>query len=840
MVFNSIEIMRFQIFSRASRAHGKGIGRIGLIAGLLVLVNLVALRLIDPSPVELFRHQVFDLYQRIEPAQIDDVPVVIVDIDEASLETIGQWPWPRPIITDIVKNLAIAGAVVIGFDVIFAERDRVSPPALADEIANIDAEVRDYLRRLPDNDGTFADIIGRTRTVLAQAGSNNEKGLVDRPAPKKTSIAEIGGDPRNFLYAYGGITRNIPVLEDAAHGLGMINLAAESDGIIRRVPLALNVGGTVVPTLGVEMLRLATEQSTIGVRSDDAGINSIVLAGMKIPTDKHGEVWVRFAPAYSVPYVPAKDVLDGTVDPAEIAGKFVLIGTSAVGLLDIKTTPVASFMPGVEAHAQFLANVLKQDLLSRPAFLLATEVSVTVVASIIILLLTPRLSAAATLFFGGGIMIVLAGVSWYLYTAQGILFDVTATAITTFMIYALLTYVKYVREEADKKMVRRTFSQYLAPAVVDQLAENPDQLKLGGENREMTILFSDIRGFTSISERIGAEELTTLINRILTPLTEAILEKGGTVDKYIGDCLMAFWNAPYRRPRSACQATACLAALDMIRQVKDGQRMPYPRRRPIDSEEPGFQTRLKSASAIGLNSGVVLCRQHRLGAAVRLFRARRFGQPVVPSRGPDERFMACPIVLGETTAAAADRHRRHGRRSTGCRSKGRAATGRDIRPWSATNTLAAEPQVPANSRPMHDGVHGKAYFGQEWEAAPRTKVKQPARALAEPMNFGLPLDHFYEICSKSGSRLVPRSQDLPAPIGMGSSWRSRSKLRILECVPRAIRPRFLDSRELSAHPYMRGLVGRLAQRESAAFTRQRSQVQSLQRPPILSKDYMPS
>jgi len=727
---NIIEKTRNILFKSGSQASGKGIGRVGIVIGLLLLVNLVGIRWIDPAPVEVLRHQAFDFYQRLDPPKIgDEVPVVIVDIDEASLAAIGQWPWPRTVIAGIVRNLATSGAAVIGFDVIFAEPDRVSPPILADKIGDITDEVRTYLRGLPDSDEGFAAIVGATRTVLAQSVNDDSESLAGRPPTKKTAIAEIGGNPRRSMNAYAGLTRNIPPLEAAAHGLGMINVADERDGIVRRAPLVMNVDGTILPALGIEMLRLATGQTTIGIRSDKAGINSVVVAGVAIPTDKKGRVWVRFSAAKSIRYIPAKDVLDGTVDRSLLAGKFVLIGTSAVGLLDTKTTPVSAFMPGVEMHAQFLANVLTQNLLSRPNYLEVTEIALTVLISLLILVLTPRLSAVATLLFGGAFIAVLAGISWYLFTTEGILFDVSATGVTAFTIYAALTYIKYVREEADKKQVRRTFSQYLAPAVVDRLAQHPEQLKLGGENREMTILFSDIRGFTAIAEHTDATELTALINRILTPMTDAVLVHGGTVDKYIGDCLMAFWNAPIDDPDHA--RNGCLAALDMIRRIEDLNATLRAESAKFEDGHEMPEIRI----GVGLNSGS--CCVGNIGSAQR-FDYSVLGDSVnLSSRLEGQTgYYGCPIVVGESTAAAApdlamvriDRIKVIGRQQ----------------PVDIYAVLGdadyAEDLSFRRFKEEHDGFMD-AYFGRRWDAA--TEKLRQCREMAERLD--LPFAKFYAL-----------------------------------------------------------------------------------------------
>jgi len=719
---------QFRLFGSSGPAK-KGLGRVGIIIGLLILLISVGVRWIDPAPVEVLRQQVFDLYQRLSPAVIaDSVPIVIADIDEGSLATIGQWPWPRTVVAGLVRRLAESGAVVIGFDVIFAEPDRVSPPVLADQIEGLSDEVRAYLRAMPDSDAGFAKIVGATRTVLAQSANNDPGSLEGRPPPqKKTAIAEIGGDPRKALIRYAGLTRNIPSLEAAAHGLGTINVAAERDGIVRRVPLVMNVGGTILPALGIEMLRLATGKTTIGIRSNKAGIESVLIAGLVIPTDERGRVWVRFSKARSIRYIPIQDILAGTVDKSLIAGKFVLVGTSAIGLLDTKTTPVAAFMPGVEMHAQFLANVLTQNLLSRPNYFKVTEIALMILISLLILVLTPRLSAVATLLFGVTFITVLAGVSWYLFTTEGILFDVTAAGMTTFAIYAALTYVKYAREEADKKQVRQTFAQYLAPAVVDRLAEHPELLKLGGETRDMTVLFSDIRGFTSIAEHAHATELTTLINRILTPMTDAVLIHDGTIDKYIGDCLMAFWNAPLDDPNHA--RNGCLAALDMIRRIKDLNTTLRAEGAKFEDGHDIPEIRI----GVGLNSGD--CCVGNVGSAQR-FDYSVLGDSVNLSARLEGQsgYYGCPIVVGEATAAAApdmamvriDRVKVVGR-------------GKAVEIYAVLGDQAYAEEAPYQRfKEEHDSFM-EAYFGRRWDAA--IEILKQCREMASQLE--LPFDKFY-------------------------------------------------------------------------------------------------
>ena len=541
-------------------------GRLGArhfaIAGVL-LALFVGLRIWDPAPVEALRLQVFDFYQRIQPRVASAQPVVIVDIDDTSLAEIGQWPWPRNVIAELTDRLFRLRAAVVAFDVIFAEPDRMSPHLVAQRFPTLGNEAAAALRTLPSYDAVFADSLRKGRVVLAQAPVGRDGVGNNRPPQRKAAMAEVGGDPRPFLISFGGMLRNMEPLEQAAKGLGSVTFAPEADGIARRVPLVVRVGNEIVPSLTAEILRVATGQTTLVVRSNIAGIDSIIVGGVAIPTDNYARKWVYFAPPDPARYISARDILQGVVPPERIAGKLVVVGTSATALGDIKATPVSPAMPGVEVHAQLLETILSGSGLIRPNYALGAELVVLVAAGLIIAVLTAFGGALATLAFGAVAASGMGAGSWYLYARHGVLIDVAFAAVGSIAVYTVLVWARYVREESERKSVRRAMSQYLSPALVDQLAADPSRLVLGGELRTMTFLFSDIRGFTSISERYKSDptSLTRLINRFMTPMTDVILARSGTIDKYIGDCIMAFWNAPL--PDAAHATHALEAALDM-------------------------------------------------------------------------------------------------------------------------------------------------------------------------------------------------------------------------------------------------------------------------------------
>ena len=619
--------------------------------GLAILIGLAAVRLWDPQPVETLRLRAFDLYQVIQPRENPESQVTIVDIDEESLAEIGQWPWPRNILADMLDRLMAMGAIVVGFDIIFAESDRLSPDKLAASIPGLDETTAAALRALPSNDDLFAQALARSRSVIGISAIDRdltEEG--DKPI-RKTSVAFIGGDPKRFLKKLPGILRLVPELEDAAPGRGMVTIEPEADGIVRRVPAVLRVGDLVFPSLVVEMLRVATGNATYGIRSNRDGIESIVIHKDFPPilTDQNGTIWVHFTPyEREGRYVSAKDVINGAVPLERIQNKFILVGTSATGLLDIRTSPIDSLIPGVEVHANMLETILTPNMpqLTRIQNADGAEPIFALLAGLLMIILLPVIGAGWALLLGGALIGGLIGASWYAYTDSLVLIDVTYPAISTFALYSILTYASYSRAASEKRQVRGAFGRYLSPALVEQLADDPSRLVLGGETKTMTLLFCDIRGFTTISEAFKADPagLTQLINKFLTPMTDLILERSGTIDKYMGDCIMAFWNAPLDDPDHAKHG--CDSALAMFEGLG-----PLNERLKADAQaenRPHHPIRV----GIGLNTGD--CVVGNLGSSQR-FDYSVLGDSVnlaARLEGQSKNYGA-DIVIGEMTRAAA-------------------------------------------------------------------------------------------------------------------------------------------------------------------------------------------
>jgi len=619
--------------------------RFGLARGLalLLLLALAALRIFDPLPIQELRVRVFDLFQVLQPREATERPVVIIDIDEQSLKSVGQWPWPRTRIADLISRLTQMGALVIAFDVVFAEPDRMSPGVAANEFRDLDDAIRTKLRALPSNDAVLADALKNSRVVLGESGLPF---AVAQPEGVKPPIglATMGGDPRPFLLNFPGLLRNVPQLEQAASGRGLFTIRAERDGIVRRVPIVMQAQGTVMPSLTLEMLRVASGSNTVLIRSDHAGVQSAAVPGFVIPTDRNGQLWIHFAPHDKARYVSAGDVLEGKVPPDRIARRLVLIGTSAVGLLDSKTTPIDPVMPGVEVHAQVLESVLTQSVLTSPNYAIGVELIAALLLGIAIIWLAPILSPALLLAFGAAIIAVTLGASWYFYQQAGLLFDATYPLLSSALVYLTLVFSNYISEQAQRRRIRSAFGQYLSPALVEQLAQSPDKLVLGGEEREMSILFSDVRGFTTISElyKEDPQGLTSLMNSFLTPLTNAIIDHKGTIDKYMGDAVMAFWNAPLHDERH--EYNACEAALEMLHRVDT-----LNRQREQQAGEAG-QRFIPIKVGIGINTG--RCVVGNMGSDLR-FNYSVLGDPVnLASRleGQSKNY-GVPIILGSKTAS---------------------------------------------------------------------------------------------------------------------------------------------------------------------------------------------
>jgi len=593
---------------------------------------------------------VFDIYQRESPRQADpNAPVRIVAIDDRSLKEVGQWPWSRTVMAKLVDKLREAGAAVVVFDVLFTERDRLSPslllPYLADSGASKD-EVHHVLATVPDPDKKFAEAIAKLPVVLGFALTDSGGNGTPQRKAGFAFIGGVGDDPLRSVQRYSGAIGDLPVLQAAAAGSGFVNSRPDWDNVLRRIPLVMRLGNRPVPSLAAEALRLALGGSTYIGRSSGAsdgkrfgentGLNSFLIGAVAVPTDSDGMVWMHYAAPDPRRYISASDILSGKFARSRINGDIVLVGVTAKGLNDLHATPLARDTPGTEIHAQLIEQVLQQNFLTRPDWLVGAETAFSVVVGLLMIVLIPRIGALASAAVGGVAIAGAVATSWFAFRDAQMLVDPAFPILIIAGIYVAATLLSYRQTERRQREIRQAFSRYMSPYMVAELARHPEKLVLGGEIKLITIMFCDIRGFTTLSEGLSAEELARLINNFLTPMTEIITTHKGTIDKYIGDCIMAFWNAPLDDPDHA--KNAVLAAQAM-------------RRRLVElNEEWAAVGRRQLHVGIGINTGE--CCVGNFGSEQR-FDYSLLGDPVnLSSRleGLTKQY-GVDLIIGEDTAA---------------------------------------------------------------------------------------------------------------------------------------------------------------------------------------------
>lgn len=540
---------------------------------LMVLFVAATARIVAPDLLERLSLICFDFYQRAAPREpAGEVPIRIVDIDNDSLSKIGQWPWPRAVIAKLIDRLRDAGAAVIAFDIDFAEPDRTSPkmilPLMVQNGAGAE-EAETLLAALPDPDQRLAAEMG---TIPVAAGFILANHGETRPPILKAGFALAGNDPLGHVRSFRAAIPNLPPLEKAAAGTGFLNQSPDWDNVVRKVPLILKLGDKPYPSLAAETLRLA-----LGVRSyvaraagangdkdfgEHTGLTAIRIGQLTIPTDSAGRVWLYYASTRHNLFVSAAAVLAGKFNRALFADHIVLIGTSAAGVInDQNATPIAPDMPGVEIHAQLIEQILQGTFLVRPDWAVGAEIVFTLVSSIGLILGVSRIGALLSAALGAAAVTTAVGVSWLAFRHGHLLLDPVYPGAVLTLVYLVASLVGYLQTEARQREIRSAFSRYMSPHYVEELAAHPEKLVLGGETRTMTIMFCDIRGFTTRAEAMDARTLTSFMNSYLAPMTEIITEHKGTIDKYIGDCIMAFWNAPLDDPDHAKNAIQAAQAM---------------------------------------------------------------------------------------------------------------------------------------------------------------------------------------------------------------------------------------------------------------------------------------
>ena len=520
----------------------------------VAFVTLLVLTFIgvkDPQVKEILRLKSFDILLQSETKEISK-DIAIVAIDEKAIEKYGQWPWKRDVLANVILELREKGAGVIVLPMLFSEPDRLGG----------DLDLTNVLEY---------------GIVISQIGTNqiNKNGV-----PR--GVAKVN-DPLPFLFEWGGMLGPIPEFHIAS-GVGVSNTAPEVDGVVRRMPLLMKIGEDIYPAMAIEVIRVAVGAPSYQVKSGEAGVQAMRVPGFSIiKTDANARVWLRWNKEYET--ISAADM-----NFTKFAGRTVIIGMNAEGLGGIIETPVGERY-AYELTASTLETVLQEKQITRTDIMPLIELAIAFIAGLILIILT-----RFTPYYIVAVAMVMMSIGSFVYSnfffqQKLMLFDPSWIFITIIFVGLHSIFNRFVLEFKLKQQIKKQFEHYLEPKMVKKLQQNPNLLKLGGETKELTFLFSDIRGFTPISEKYqkNPQGLTVVINKFLTPMTNIIMNNGGTIDKYMGDCIMAFWNAPIDTANH--KELAIKSALEMIDKLKEL------------NDSDGFGDDNKLNIGIGINSG---------------------------------------------------------------------------------------------------------------------------------------------------------------------------------------------------------------------------------------------
>lgn len=574
--------------------------------GLLLVLVMMLLQFSDmplmQQAMQRLDSLVYDLrLKAMLPERHVDPRIVIVDIDEKSLQTEGHWPWSRDKLGRLVDQLFEQGAAVAGFDVIFAEPERNSGETVLQRLAEVEGgshalvrQLRDYLP-LFDNNAAFAEKLQNRDVVLGYIfHTRGEDAVGALPQPLVVEPEEAAA--RVAMPDIVSYTGNIEVLQQAAQFGGFFTLQPDPDGIIRRAPIVVRHDGRLYPSLGLEVARLFLMTDKVELQTarvaDQEILEAVWLGNIAIPTDSEGRVIIPYHGLWGTyPYISATDVLQGKLPPGKLDNAIVLIGTTAQGLFDLRATPIQAVYPGVEVHANIIASVLDNSFPMEPAWATGADFLLSLLVGVSLALLFPRLAPLPLVFVSVAVLAAAVAFNFWMWSGQGLILALAPQLLLVAVLAMFNMAYGFFGEFRSKRQLQGMFGQYVPPQLVQEMSENPEQYGFEGESREMTVLFADIRSFTTISEALSANDLKRMLNHFFTPMTRIIFDNRGTIDKYVGDMVMAFWGAPLEDRQHAVHAIG--AALEMLREVE--------RLRPA-FQASGFPP---IEIGIGINSGIM-------------------------------------------------------------------------------------------------------------------------------------------------------------------------------------------------------------------------------------------
>jgi len=534
---------------------------------------LTGIRIGNSDTVKTLRYKTWDKFQTIHPREIVSDSVTVVNITEGDLKTYGQWPWPRHIMAMLHAKIGDAGAILINYNILFAEPDRMSGVEYLKSMPMTN-ELREQLGQvLLDTDGVFSIVLKESKRAVLMMSVKNESGV---ELPSTTQIIEKG-NVKPWLYEYGGIVSPHPKVSAGASGMGVNVTSPEPDAVVRKMPVLITINGKIYPSMILENVRLLNGSKRIKVIAKEHGIDEVLVSKKAgIPVNHNAEMYINYADPSNYVQMSATDILTDKFNENKIKNRIVVVGLDAAGLSVLKYTP-HGLTTDQNITAQALDTLLTGKYLVRTPQADTYEIVFLAFLLLLLLLVLPRTSvllAVPLLLF---VEVGVAYGAFMAYTNKGFLVDPSWIMLSVFLIWSHSVYNNFATQSRLRQQIKKQFEHYLDPGMVKKLQKDPSLLKLGGETRNMTFLFCDIRGFTPISEKYKGNPagLTKLINRFLTRMTDVIIANGGTIDKFMGDCIMAFWNAPIENTKhremavkSALEMTVALAELNMHLQAE--------------------------------------------------------------------------------------------------------------------------------------------------------------------------------------------------------------------------------------------------------------------------------
>tara|TARA_Y200000002_G_C22682129_1_gene664535 strand:- start:1944 stop:3848 length:1905 start_codon:yes stop_codon:yes gene_type:complete len=527
---------------------------------LITVMVGVGLRVYDVEPLKILRLNTFDYYQKIQPRTVTSNHFVVVEITEQDLKEYGQWPWNRNLIAQIHQRIINQKANTVQYNILFSESDRLNASSFVDSQSLTD-DVKEKLLLIPDNDQVLAQYFNVGDAVLMYSVKNSATdGKI-----KKPNIMYKGSDPTGWLYNFLGVVNNLPIFLDSAKGVGVNIMIPSIDGTVRSQPLLVNTDQGIVPAQILETLRVVMNGRAYKVITAQDGVKEIYLnRQFVIRPDANAMININFAEAKTIPTMSVTDLMTKDID---LTNKIIIVGLNAAGLSTLKDTPLG-LMTDMQISVQAMDTIATKTSLQRDSNINLLEIGITSFLLLILLVIVPRLNV----FWTAGILFLSVGsvtyASWHMYSKMFTLVDASWPILILSITWAHLAFNNFAVQSRLRQQIKKQFEHYLAPDMVAKLQKDPALLKLGGETRTMTFMFSDIRGFTPISEKYKGNPagLTKLINRFLTRMTDIIISNGGTIDKFMGDCIMAFWNAPLDMKDHANRAVK--SAVEMQKELK--------------------------------------------------------------------------------------------------------------------------------------------------------------------------------------------------------------------------------------------------------------------------------